>query len=88
MSDCDVCERGLKMPGHFHGLDCPKRSRKPRAKTGPPLGSPAYFKAMPADQAREELRITYDNYRKLEAKYFSLKQALASFKTLLDDVSE
>ena len=43
---------------------------------------------MPADQAREELRITYDNYRKLEAKYFSLKQALASFKTLLDDVSE
>lgn len=58
---------------------------KKKAKKKPEFGTPAYFRAMPARLARNELAGLWPRLKAMESKYNNLRAALQSFKALLDD---
>ena len=50
-----------------------------------PVGSAEYFRTMPAEQAREELRITWANLQRARRELADIRSGLSAFRALLDD---
>jgi hypothetical protein len=50
-----------------------KHKGKLKARPAPEVGSDAYFDQMPARQAREELKITWKNYRRVQRQLADIR---------------
>jgi queuine/archaeosine tRNA-ribosyltransferase len=70
----------MKRAGKHHPKKQPRKAHKDC-----PVGSPEYFRTMPAEQAREEALVHWHNLQRARRELSEIRSALSIFRSLLND---